>query len=71
MKKLILIITIISTLSPLLCVAQPGGGGVGGAPPCGGPFASPACPIDGGISFLIVAGLAFGGKKANDIRRQK
>jgi len=74
MKKLILIFTVVIvtiTFLPILSIAQgPGGGGVGGNPPCGGPFSSPLCPIDGGISFLIAAGLAFGGKKANDIRKK-
>ena len=34
-------------------------------PPCGGVF-GPCIPIDGGISFLLVAGAAYGGKKALD-----
>jgi hypothetical protein len=40
-----------------------------GTPPCDGPFGSP-CPIDGGIGFLIAAGIAYGGKKAHDITRR-
>jgi len=37
----------------------------GGGPPCGGVFG--ACiPIDGGVSFLLAAGAAYGGKKAYD-----
>lgn len=39
-------------------------------PPCGGPF-GPACPIDGGVSLLIAAGLAYGGKKSFDLTRKK
>lgn len=39
-------------------------------PPCGGPF-GPPCPIDGGVSLLIAAGLAYGGKKTYDISRKK
>lgn len=74
MKKLIVIFLFTATFLlflPLAIYAQgPGGGGVNGNPPCGGPFGSPACPIDGGISFLIAAGLAFGGKKANDLRKK-
>ncbi len=43
-------------------------------PPCGdpnNPF-SPPCPIpiDGGATLLIAAGLAFGGKKALDLRKR-
>ena len=41
----------------------PPGGPAGGAPPCWPP---PCVPIDGGISFLIAIGAAFGGKKAYD-----
>lgn len=46
--------------------AQPGGsppGGPGSNPPCWPP---PCVPIDGGISFLIALGAAYGGKKAFD-----
>lgn len=44
-------------------------------PPCGdpnNPF-SPPCPIpiDGGATLLIAAGLAFGGKKALDLRKRQ
>lgn len=41
-------------------------GGPGG--PCGGPFNPCPVPIDGGVGFLIAAGLAFGGKKYKDSR---
>jgi hypothetical protein len=37
---------------------------------CDGPPFAPVCPIDGGVSFLIAAGLAFGGKKAYDLSRK-
>jgi len=39
-------------------------------PPCGGPI-GPACPIDGGVSLLVAAGLAYGGKKTFDMSRKK
>ncbi len=39
----------------------PGPPGGGGDPPC---WPAPCVPIDGGIGFLIAAGLAYGGKKA-------
>ena len=42
----------------------------GGGPPCDGPF-GPVCPIDGGLSLLIAAGAAYGGKKAYDIYRDQ
>jgi hypothetical protein len=62
----------ILTLALLVVVnvvfAQPGPPDLG--PPCGGPF-GPPCPIDGGVSLLIAAGLAYGGKKTYDISRKK
>lgn len=39
----------------------PGGPGNNAPPPCWPP---PCIPVDGGISFLIAIGAAFGGKKA-------
>ena len=47
--------------------APPGGDPVvgGGSAGCWPP---PCIPIDGGISFLIAAGIAFGAKKALDIK---
>ena len=44
----------------------PPGGGSGG-PPCWPP---PCVPIDGGISFLLVAGAIYGGKKVYDISKK-
>ena len=29
------------------------------------------CPIDGGLSFLLIAGVGYGVKKVRDRRRQK
>ncbi len=68
-KKLILLAIVIS---PLFLMAQPN---TPGGPPCegdlGGPgFGEPCIPIDGGISLLIAAGLAYGGKKALDSRKK-
>jgi hypothetical protein len=42
----------------------PSGGG--GGPPCWPP---PCVPIDGGISFLLIAGVAYGGKKIYDVSK--
>jgi len=61
-----LFLTVIVLLS-VVAFAQPG---PPPGPPCGGPF-GPACPIDGGVSLLIAAGLAYGGKKSYDIARKK
>lgn len=69
-NSLRVILTALVLLSPFFLCAQIGAG-VGGVPPCGGPFAPPSCPIDGGVGFLIAAGLAFGGKKAHDIAKKK
>ena len=46
--------------------AQPGGG-----PPPDPPCWPPPCtiPIDGGIGFLIAAGIAYGGKKIIDSKK--
>lgn len=68
-KALRQIILILSLALPVAAIAQPGPPG-GGAPPCGPPF-GPVCPIDGGVSLLIAAGLAYGGKKAIDAGRKK
>lgn len=49
--------------------AQPAGGGPPGGPSGGDPalcWPPPCIPVDGGISFLIALGAAFGGKKAFD-----
>ncbi len=61
-------------LLPAVLLAQPGppGGppgppGGGGIPPCWPP---PCVPIDGGISLLVAAGLALGGKKAYDLHKK-
>ncbi|MBL4657265.1 MAG: hypothetical protein JKX73_04640 [Flavobacteriales bacterium] len=44
-----------------VAAGPPGPPGGGGDPPC---WPAPCVPIDGGIGFLIAAGLAYGGKKA-------
>ena len=45
----------------------PGGVGGGGGPSCWPP---PCVPIDGGLSFLLVAGALYGGKKIYDISKK-
>ena len=37
--------------------------------PCGGP-SQPACPIDGGISLLLAAGVGYGVKRYRDARKK-
>ena len=74
MKKTKLIFTVI-----VVCIALFGGvdtfaagppgppGGGGSNPPCWPP---PCVPIDGGLSFLMVAGALYGGKKIYDISKK-
>ena len=56
----IAIMALLFTCDLALAAGPPGPPG-GGSPPC---WPAPCVPIDGGISLLIAAGLAYGGKKA-------
>jgi len=47
-------------------VSYAGMGSMGHAKPCGGPFPPCPLPLDGGVSFLLLAGAAYGGKKVYD-----
>ncbi|MFT5602628.1 MAG: hypothetical protein ACI9N1_002887 [Flavobacteriales bacterium] len=64
-----ILLTSVFILLSVIVLAQPAGGAPpggpsgGGTPPCWPP---PCIPIDGGLSFLIAIGAAFGGKKAYD-----
>ena len=67
MKKLLFAFFIIVALiniipEPSNAAGPPGPPGGGGGPPCGSPWG--CVPIDGGIGFLLAAGIAYGGKKA-------
>ncbi|MGY6561829.1 MAG: PID-CTERM protein-sorting domain-containing protein [Luteibaculaceae bacterium] len=42
-------------------------GGPGDAPPC---FPGPCIPIDGGVGFLVAAGVALAGKKLYDKNKE-
>lgn len=71
LKQLIFTVTLIAAFSSCnnaFAGGPPGppGGGPGG-PPCWPP---PCVPIDGGISFLLVAGAIYGGKKVYDISKK-
>ncbi len=46
----------------------PGGPSGAGPPPCWPP---PCIPVDGGITFLIAIGAAYGSKKAFDRYKEK
>jgi len=37
--------------------------GMGPPVPCGGPFPPCPIPLDGGVTLLLIAGAAYGGKK--------
>ncbi|MDZ4824540.1 MAG: hypothetical protein SH856_13865 [Flavobacteriales bacterium] len=70
MIKILRLLSLLAFLIlPLLFCAQPDPP-AGGGPPCGPPF-GPVCPIDGGITWLLAAGLIYGGKKVMDSRRKK
>ena len=74
MKKNLLKISLILCLisSPLFVndiFAGMGGGG-GHATPCGGPYPPCPIPLDGGVSLLIFAGAAYGGKKIYDLSKK-
>ena len=66
-KSLRYLVIVLAFIASGVLHAQPG---PPAGPPCGGPF-GPACPIDGGVSILIAAGLAYGGKKSYDVARKK
>jgi hypothetical protein len=72
MKTIKVIFTIAILLSGSVLVSAPAppapaAAGGGGGPVCWPP---PCVPIDGGISFLIVAGAAYGAKKLKDSRKK-
>ncbi len=48
---------------PLTIQTAKAGMGSGPPKPCGGAFPPCAVPLDGGISLLLIAGAAYGGKK--------
>ena len=68
-KLLVLSIFLLCVTAIGICQAPPTPPS-GGAAPCGGPFGT-VCPIDGGVSLLIAAGAALGGKKAFDLKKKK
>ncbi len=75
MKKIIIFTVILATimLLPEFAIemfAQPSGPpvGTGGGSPIGDPA---GVPIDGGLGFLLAAGVAYGGKKMKDRKKSK
>lgn len=71
MKK----IFVLFVLFAAICFAQelkaqppdPGGGGGGSTPDC---FPPPCVPIDGGLSWLLIAGTVYGGKKLYNANKE-
>jgi hypothetical protein len=69
MKKLLVVSILIFLVHGQSSILAQPGAPAGGDPPCGEPF-GPPCPIDG-VSLLIAAGVALGGKKAYDLKKSK
>jgi hypothetical protein len=72
LRRLLALITIITFFALPVSVMGQGAPDPDDPPPCGPPPFSgePCIPIDGGVSFLIAAGVAYGGKKAFDLRKK-
>ena len=68
-KRILLFIGTVFMLLFNHLMAQPDPGGGGG--PGDGCWPPPCIPIDGGIGFLVAAGIAFGVKKAVDLKSPK
>ena len=68
-----ILLTLSLTMFVFVAFGQPAGGDPPGGPAGGDPgcWPPPCVPIDGGISFLIAIGAAFGGKKAYDVLKKK
>lgn len=58
------LVILINVISPLTGTAQ-----LPSDPGCD-PL-DPACPIDGGLSLLIAAGIGIGAKKAYDLKKKQ
>jgi hypothetical protein len=71
----LLLFSLLFTVLPETLLAQPGGGGCDPQGPldcnCAGTESNPACPIDGGVSFLIAAGLGIGARRAYQEKKKR
>lgn len=63
MKKVVLIAVILLSAKVGFTQSDPD--------PITGCWPPPCVPIDGGISFLLIAGAAYGGKKIYDAKKNK
>lgn len=73
MNKIIKIaLILILVASPMFIneIQAASGMGMGPPAPCGGPFPPCPIPLDGGVSLLLLAGAAYGGKKIYDSRKK-
>jgi hypothetical protein len=70
LRRLLALITIITFFALPVSVMGQDSPEPSGPQECGYPFGEPCIPIDGGVSFLIAAGVAYGGKKAFDLRKK-
>lgn len=72
-KPLVLLLFLLVTFNiDLLAGGPPGPPGGGGGGPPGGCWPPSACiPIDGGLSFLLLAGAVYGGKKIYDTSKKE
>lgn len=71
MKKTIALITTLVAIAFVNNIqAQPPdpGGGAGNTPSC---FPPPCVPVDGGLSWLLIAGTIYGGKKIYNANKDK
>jgi hypothetical protein len=68
-KNIVKVSLVFFFLCSSICISTSKGAGMGmGNPPnpCGGIFPPCPVPLDGGVSLLLIAGAAYGGKKIND-----
>ena len=70
MKRFLIILTILLSVgfSTDVKAQPPDPGGGGGGPGC---FPPPCVPIDGGLSWLLIAGSVYGGKKIYELSKDK
>jgi len=61
---------LVTTCLILICMLAPLAGIAQGSDPGCDPL-DPLCPIDGGLSLLIAAGIGIGAKKAYDAKKKE
>lgn len=72
MKKVLYIFLFLTLgLSATIFAQPPGPGGGGGVEPEPNCFPPPCVPIDGGLSWLLIAGTIYGGKKVFQLNKDE